>query len=261
MKKTITVLVTLLIMLLLASVSCNAGDEDSPFFPVQKTGLDQMEALMKGVLVLDNGYLRVESIYSDDSYLLIWPYGFSRRTEGEEILIINGDGKTVAHVGDMIQVGGGEDGATKDYIGQKLPDDVKGPYWIVGEFVGADSNATGEYSLGVTSWILKSFGEPDNLKTLLDDTEITLTLDGVEGTLTGSAGCNNYSGNYEAQGLSPKNFTLLGPIVSTEMSCGEQIDKQEYEYLAALGTAESYKFEDSKLEITCGEQVLIFNKK
>ncbi len=109
-----------------------------------------------------------------------------------------------------------------------------------------------------TTWVLESYGEPGNLTTVLEDAEIAATFDSVEEKLTGSAGCNSYFGGYEVQG---NELTLPGPIGSTMMSCGEQIDKQEYEYLNTLGTAESYKIEGDKLRINCGEQLLVFNQK
>jgi hypothetical protein len=97
------------------------------FFPVQKSGFDQMLAELHGEVVLDNGYLRVAD------YLLIWPYGFSLHTEGEEIQVIDGNGQVVGRVGDQIDVGGGESTVeiVEKYIGQLLPDDCVGPYWIV----------------------------------------------------------------------------------------------------------------------------------
>ena len=109
-----------------------------------------------------------------------------------------------------------------------------------------------------TTWVLESYGEPSNLTNVLEDTEITATFDSTEEKVTGSAGCNNYFGSYELKG---SKLTLPGPIGSTMMSCGEQIDKQEYEYLSTFETAENYKIESDKLRINCGEQVLIFKQK
>ena len=108
-----------------------------------------------------------------------------------------------------------------------------------------------------TKWMLEQYGESKNLTTVLEETEITAMFDSVEGRVTGSAGCNNYFGSYELDG---KKLTLSGPIGSTRMSCGEHIDKQEYEYLTKLETAESYQIKNNELQINCGEQVLIFNQ-
>jgi len=112
------------------------------YFPVQKAGMNTMEALLEGVRLEldDNGCLRVK--YFDDNYLLIWPHGFSMRIKGEEIQVIDDSGQVVACVGDKINVGGGEFPGEKarEYIEesiveQPLPDDCPGPYWIVGETV------------------------------------------------------------------------------------------------------------------------------
>ncbi len=129
MKKLIIGLV--LAVLVLVPVACNS----SPvvFFPVQKSGFSQPDALLEGELILVDGYLRVETEYSDDKDLLIWPHGYSVRAEGDEIQVLDGDGQVVAVVGEAIKVGGGE-GANVEivekYIGRSLPDDCAGPYWI-----------------------------------------------------------------------------------------------------------------------------------
>jgi len=114
-----------------------------------------------------------------------------------------------------------------------------------------------EVSLEDTKWILQSYGEPENLKDVLEDTEITATFNKEEGQVTGSAGCNSYFGSYEAEDA---NLSIPGPIGATEMSCGEQKDTQEREYLSILQAAESYEIEDGKLTINCGNQVLILWK-
>ena len=118
-------------------------------------------------------------------------------------------------------------------------------------------NAKQEVSLEGTKWILQSYGEPENLKDVLEDTEITATFNKEEGQVTGSAGCNSYFGSYEAEDA---NLSIPGPIGATEMSCGEQKDTQEREYLSILQAAESYEIEDGKLTINCGNYVLILWK-
>ena len=136
------IFICLLATVLSTAVTCN---DDSaiisstvPFFPVQKAGLYRMNGEFEGKLVLDNGCLRV------DKYLIIWPHGFSLRTEGEEIQVIDSNGQVVARVGDEIYVGGGEVAIPEEeakelveesIIGQPLPDNCTGPYWIVGETV------------------------------------------------------------------------------------------------------------------------------
>ena len=115
--------------------------------------------------------------------------------------------------------------------------------------------ATGAEALEDKTWVLESYGEPNSLNTVLEDTEITATFDSAEGKISGSAGCNHYFGGYEVSG---NKLSFPGPIASTEMWCGEEIGEQERQYLSALTDSESYKIEGDKLTINCGQQVLVF---
>jgi len=131
-------LTTILVALLATACPNNSTNisTPAPFFPVQRGGLDQMTALAEGKLVLDNGYLRLKGFFGEGESL-VWPYGFSLRTEGKEIQVIDSDGQLVARVGERIKVGGGEVPAeiVEKYIGQPLPDNCTGPYWIVSEVI------------------------------------------------------------------------------------------------------------------------------
>lgn len=108
-----------------------------------------------------------------------------------------------------------------------------------------------------TAWILESYGEQGNLKAVLPDTEVTATFKSAEGQVAGSAGCNSYGGSYE---LSGNSLSIPGPLMSTMMTCGDQIDQQEQQYLAALQSAESFKIENGKLTINCSNNILIFKQ-
>ncbi len=104
--------------------------------------------------------------------------------------------------------------------------------------------------------ILESYGEQGDLQAVLEGTKITAIFDSAEGQVTGSAGCNSYFADYEASG-NKLSFTSL---FWTEIGCvaPEGIMEQENYYLKTLSAAESYKIEDGKLQITSGNQVLIF---
>lgn len=108
-----------------------------------------------------------------------------------------------------------------------------------------------------TKWALQSYGEPDNLKDVLADTEITAEFVSSEGTVKGSAGCNSYFGGYELKG---SQLSIPGSIGVTEMHCMEPegVMEQEQKYLATLQLAKSYKINDDELRINCGSRVLIF---
>jgi len=117
---------------------------------------------------------------------------------------------------------------------------------------------TVEAALKDRIWVLESYGEPDDLKTVLADTEITVTFHSAEGNVEGSAGCNNYGGSYQLQG---DELSVPGPFSITMKSCGEQTDQQELAYLRALEAAENYTIDDTGLTVVCGETVLVFRLK
>jgi len=88
------------------------------------------------------------------------------------------------------------------------------------------------------------------------DTEIT-ALFGEDGSLTGSAGCNNYTTSYElGSGGSPARGSIsIGPAVTTRMFCGEPEGTmdQESAYLQALESATTYEIKGQELEIKNAE--------
>jgi len=111
------------------------------FFPQQEAVAGErasMEALLIGKLVVVEGCLRVNSRYSDTTYLLVWPPDFTLSTENDAIQILNGAGQVVARVGDEVRISGGETRSVEfldERVRQKLPVDCPGPYWIVGDKV------------------------------------------------------------------------------------------------------------------------------
>ena len=125
--------------------------------------------------------------------------------------------------------------------------------------IGEDNtivNDTGEAMLEDTVWVLESYGEAGNLKAMLADTDITIEFKSEEDKFDGSGGCNSYFGGYETD---KNELTINFPIGSTAMSCGEQIDQQEHEYLELLQTTDTFQIQDGKLTISSsGNKVLVF---
>jgi len=105
-------------------------------------------------------------------------------------------------------------------------------------------------------WVLESYGEQGNLQPVLEDSEITATFDSTEDKVAGSAGCNRYFADYEAK----KDELTIGLVGSTMMYCDGFMD-QEKEYLDILGAAETYQIQDGKLQISSGDNLLIFKRK
>jgi heat shock protein HslJ len=91
-----------------------------------------------------------------------------------------------------------------------------------------------------TQWQLEQYIE-------LEDTKIS-----------GSAGCNRYSGGYQLKNKS--EITFPGPIALTMMACSTEISKQEQHYLKALSSVASYQLQQNQLMLLNEEQksVLIY---
>jgi heat shock protein HslJ len=68
---------------------------------------------------------------------------------------------------------------------------------------------------------------------------------GDDGTVQGYAGCNGYGGLYSTNGSS----MTVTDVISTLMSCGNQLDTQETAYLAILRAAARYENTGSQLTI------------
>ncbi|MFC1955003.1 META domain-containing protein [Chloroflexota bacterium] len=113
-------------------------------------------------------------------------------------------------------------------------------------------------SLEDTEWVLESYGQQGNLETVLADTEVTATFKSADKQVAGSGGCNGYSGSYE---LSGNKLSIPWPLMSTMMSCGDAKDRQEQQFFKSLQSAESYKIDDGKLTINCGDNILVFSQK
>ena len=85
-------------------------------------------------------------------------------------------------------------------------------------------------------------------------------LFGEDGNITGSAGCNSYTGSYTQRG---QNGISIGPLVTTLMYCGDPgVMDQETAYLANLQAAASYEMTaDGKLQLmdANGTPVLVYS--
>jgi heat shock protein HslJ len=116
----------------------------------------------------------------------------------------------------------------------------------------AACGASGATALRDTAWELESLTGSD----VLPGTTITLKF--ADDQVSGSAGCNQYGGSYQAG----ENSLSVGDVFSTEMGClePEGILEQEGVYLTALSVAVTYQITADRLEIfdEAGAQVLVF---
>lgn len=108
--------------------------------------------------------------------------------------------------------------------------------------------------LAGTSWTATGINNGQAAVTsLVAGTEITANF-GADGSLTGSAGCNNYNATYQTEG----NGLIISPATTTRMACSqpEGLMAQEMQYLAALETVATYQLQGDKLELRTAEGAL-----
>ncbi len=96
------------------------------------------------------------------------------------------------------------------------------------------------------SWLLVNYNNGEGaVVSVLQGTELTAQF-AEDGALTGSGGCNTFTGAYEASGA---EFTLTSPLASTKMMCAEPegIMEQEAAFLAAFDKVTSFEVENGQL--------------
>ncbi len=102
------------------------------------------------------------------------------------------------------------------------------------------------FALEGTLWILSGYNNGKNaVVSALAGSEISAEF--FEGTVSGSAGCNNYHAGYELAG----DHISIGPAASTRMFCGEPegIMDQESGYLRALQMAATFEIKSDTLHM------------
>jgi putative lipoprotein len=125
---------------------------------------------------------------------------------------------------------------------------------VIVDDVATGSPPIAAVGLEDTTWVLASYGEPQYLRSVLPNTEITIEFLSADGSVKGTAGCNSYGGGYN---VDRDKLTFPGPLVSTEMACAEPTMTQEMEYLEALQAARTYEIESNQLQITSGDKVVL----
>jgi heat shock protein HslJ len=104
------------------------------------------------------------------------------------------------------------------------------------------------------SWTVTSFLQRDAVSSPLPGTKLTATFE-EDGTLSGSAGCNTYSGTYTAE----DGTLTIGELAATEMACGgpRGVMEQEQAYLSALPLAVSYRLEGTVLSLLTADDTFV----
>jgi heat shock protein HslJ len=99
-----------------------------------------------------------------------------------------------------------------------------------------------------SSWTLKSFVDQDSTSfPVPDGVTITATFSGTD--VSGSSGCNTYSGPYVAK---TDGEITIGLLTVTGRVCSETAMTAETAYLAALDQVRSYSATTAKLKLVAG---------
>jgi heat shock protein HslJ len=115
---------------------------------------------------------------------------------------------------------------------------------------------SGGDDLDGTSWLAVQLGP----RPTVPDVRSTAAFEA--GTISGSGGCNSFTGTYEADASSgvygggPPTISVEG-IGSTEMACEELVMAQEQLFLDSLRAATTYRIVADRLELLEGDEVLI----
>jgi heat shock protein HslJ len=98
-------------------------------------------------------------------------------------------------------------------------------------------------SLVGPNWQLLAYNNGRNaVQSVMIGTQPTAMF-GTDGQVTGSGGCNTFSGPYQ----STASTLSIGPLSSTRTACEQPVMDQETAYLAALERSATYRFENGRL--------------
>jgi heat shock protein HslJ len=134
------------------------------------------------------------------------------------------------------------------------------------EFLNANGEVLSAYdtvepALTGTTWTVIGYNTGTQaVRSVIGDTELTLEFDESE-TVSGSSGCNTFSGIFETNG----EYTVvggqtlsIGEVATTKAACAqpEGVMDQESQILAALVNSDLWRLVGSNLELRDGEGAL-----
>lgn len=104
------------------------------------------------------------------------------------------------------------------------------------------------------TWEVTSFLQDSGVSTLIPDSKITAVF-GDGGKLTGSAGCNEYTGTFELD----KGALTISGLSATEKACETPpgVMEQEQAFLAALPKTASYTVDGTSLTLLTREGTIV----
>jgi heat shock protein HslJ len=111
----------------------------------------------------------------------------------------------------------------------------------------------GSEVLGGTKWEVSAYNNGrGGVRTLVPATRMSIAF-GLDGTVSGSSGCNTFTGTYTADGATIE----IGPLATTRMMCDvEGVMEQEEQFLAALANASLYETRGDRLQLRNADAAL-----
>lgn len=112
--------------------------------------------------------------------------------------------------------------------------------------------------IGVT-WVTVNLATEDAITGPVAGSEPTMEF-GEDGSVTGTDGCNTYSGDYTLDGTS----ISVGPLATTKMACpDEETQQQSSDFATAMGSAATYRVTNAQLELKAedGRLLVVANEK
>jgi len=285
-------LITLIVILVLAIVACDTDEPQPTATPVLEPVVepiaepDPVSPLENMEFVVDEDLVNVTweweqrttnlgeevliTVPSPEDYLLIFKPDatFNAKLDcnnGSGAYATDGSGNIFMELGPMTRAMCPEESLSDEMINMFGPAQsyvyeengnvvifkwVAGGPWDYYRKAGTSAIVTDEALIGVI-WSLNAL----NGESLVPTTHISAEF-AEDGRVGGSAGCNNYSAPYQADGV---NIEIgMGPI--TMMLCPEPIMVQESAYLGALAAASTYDATDDSLTLfdSSGEAVAVF---
>jgi heat shock protein HslJ len=152
-------------------------------------------------------------------------------------------------------------------VGEEMPmaqtPNVKDTAWVLSslplQLIGDDrvvlaTLAQQPATLAGTAWLVTGYNNgKQGVVSVLAETTLTMNF-GADGRVSGSAGCNTYTGAYTSQDGALK----FGAAAATRKMCvrPERVMEQEQQFLKALEMVVTTRFESDRLELRTAEGAL-----
>jgi heat shock protein HslJ len=105
-----------------------------------------------------------------------------------------------------------------------------------------------------TTWTLTSIASGDAVMSVVSGTQITVVFAADE-TVSGSGGCNRFSGTYTLAG----DRLSFSSLATTKMACAGYVMTQEQVFLDAMGEVASYTIDGAQLSVLDGSGAMLLS--